>query len=98
MGERGHAANIDGRTSSIHPGTVDVVGSPGGGGPDRFEESPFLGSNRTERRGRGRRCKGSWMTDRSAQGAAPLFPTGDGLPTAEDLAAVGSYLVASQAD
>jgi site-specific recombinase XerD len=38
------------------------------------------------------------MTDRPARAAASLFPAGDGLPPAEDLAAVGSYLAASQAD
>jgi site-specific recombinase XerD len=38
------------------------------------------------------------MTEGTATGAAPMFPAGEGLPTPEDLAAVGSYLAASQSE
>src|SRR3954470_13595109 len=38
------------------------------------------------------------MTEGPATGAAPVVPAGVGLPTPEDLAAVGSYLAASQSE
>src|SRR3954465_7983904 len=64
------------------------------GKSDRFQESALLGS---ENPAVGH-CNGSLMTEGTATGAAPMFPAGEGLPTPEDLAAVGSYLAASQSE